>query len=1496
MRPSEEGRKADPEGGAGTSGAESAGDAGGTEGAEGAGAVGATGATALTRLTAVLSAARGGGHGPAASELAELLWLARHMSPAPRPRSPAGTADGGSAPGAARRPAAGGVGTDDPYTDDPYTATEDDTRPEPGTAQDPESAPASAPLTSGRVPLHLPAGHGRGGAADRSGGDDADADPAASTRPGGVGGVGLHVPVPPMIPHPLALQRALRPLGRKVPAPLGQVLDEEATAHRIAALGARPGAWLPVLRPADERWLRLCLVYDDGPTMPVWRPLVRELHATLAQSGLFRTVELHRADPDGTVPARAAAAPGTGRTVVLLISDCMGPQWREGPAGRRWYRTLRRWAARLPLAVLQPLPERLWATTALPAAPGLLAAPHAAAPAAAYSFTPYAADAPPPRPKTLPVPVVEASPAWLAHWSSLVADVGGRRVPGAVGRLGTGPAAASAQDGVPREDVTLLSAEELVLRFRSTASPEAFRLAGHLAVGEPYLPVMRLVQAAVERRPRAQHLAEVILSGMLTTAADGPPGAYAFRDGVRAVLLGTLPRSGRGRTRQLLARVGALIDERAGVAPGELRAVARGVEGGPGSGAGTPPQAAAAEPFATVTEDSVRHLTGGRTDLVGGRYRLVRRMGAGQDEWLAEDTRRRGATVVVRRHPRPAQWLRAGFRDAARQLGLFRHPHVAAVIDHGVDGDVPYVVREFVDGRSLAHLIRRSPHGLPAVQLTALVPPLADAVTTLHAHGLAHGALHAWNVISTENGPILTGLDAPRAGPWAQQADLRALGRLVADMFGESATRGAVHQPPLPLDDFVLPEALLRELRSAVTDLASDTWATQLRGADRLVHLAAPEAPRRTYALLGPLGVTRGGKPLIIGPPAQRAVLCMLALHEGGTVPYEHLVAGLWESDPPADGVEHVLAYASRLRNTLGPGSVAHRDGGFALVVDPDDIDVARFRRLAAEAEEARTADDFVRARVLLGAALALWRGEPLQRVTGPAADDARTALRRLRVTMLRSRAELGLAMREYEETAAELRTVLQEFPDDDVFSSLLRDALRRQQREDETPAAYRTVRAALGTEPSAELRALHRRLTEKEAPGTDTSAPAPAPVPMPTPTHIAFAFAVRPGWQADTLMKLSRSISRLLTQGGAAPEQFELLPRDRGWDAAVSPDVPRAALVAEILRELPFTLDGYPGLGLLVTVGDAPEPTGPLLTGPVVGGGGAVVVVPGGVRDELAREGRADGVRFAPVPESDAWFCHLEAAGAAARQTVSLSASLAYADTVVLGFDGTLTRLYSSGKAREAAMRLVALVVRARDPEAALEGAPLPRPPAGTNYVHPLDVLRAFAHEGSLAAELADQLDHVERQAAHGAKAVARSSDLVRLLTDGTHARARTLCVVTDTAPRAVSTYLTTHGLVASDGPGGIAPEHIHCRTADLTRLLPDPDRLRRALERAGTPPERSLMIGSTVAEAKAAGALGVPFIGYAPDDRARERLLGAGARHTVSALARIIAAAGGS
>ncbi|MGW3073347.1 MULTISPECIES: TIR-like protein FxsC [unclassified Kitasatospora] len=493
----------------------------------------------LARLAALLT--RASGHHPTPTELAELLWLAEHSSL-----------------GAGRRPP----------------------EPAPGQRADGETDRPPAPGDGrGHSPLHTP------GPAATGPGSATEAAPHLSLR----------TPAPPLLSRPLPLQRALRPLARRVPTARGWELDEIRTAHRIAAHDAEPRFWLPVLRRTTEPWLDLVIAFDDGPTMTVWRPLARELRHLAAQSGFFRTVRLLRVSLAGTVPRLRIPTARPDRTALLVVSDCAGPQW-WAPAGTAgpWQRALRDRAATMATAVVQPLPERMWRRTALPASAGLFSTPGEAAPSASLAFTPYRDDG---GGQGTPIPVLELTTGWLAHWAELVAGRTGR-VPGAAARLPPTGTAASAS-----EDRDGLSAQDLVLRFRAVASPEAFRLAGHLAVGVPSLPVMRLVQAVVEPRPHPQQLAEIVLSGMLT-ALPGAGGHYAFRSGVRDVLLRTLTRSAAWQTVELLHRVGGYIEEHTASARETFPALS------PGSGSGSRP-APDGPAFALVSPAALALLRGG---------------------------------------------------------------------------------------------------------------------------------------------------------------------------------------------------------------------------------------------------------------------------------------------------------------------------------------------------------------------------------------------------------------------------------------------------------------------------------------------------------------------------------------------------------------------------------------------------------------------------------------------------------------------------------------------------------------------------------------------------------------------------------------------------------------------------------------------------------------------------------------------------------------------
>ncbi|MQY03795.1 hypothetical protein ACRB68_18410 [Actinomadura sp. RB68] len=371
------------------------------------------------------------------------------------------------------------------------------------------------------------------------------------------------VPTAPMLADPLGVQRALRPLKRRVPARGRRELDEEATAERIA----ETRQWAPVLVPAPERWLSLSLVVDTGPTMRLWRPLARELAEVLVRQGAFRDVRMTFLDEGGRVgsPPRPPSSllDPSGRHAVLLLSDCSGPHWWRGRAGR----AVRQWAQAGPTAILQPLPERLWRRTAAPAVPGLASLARPGSPNTELDFLPYDGEAA----AGTPVPVLGFEPRWFAGWARLVAGSGPEPT-----AMASFTAFSGSPEPVRREQA--LPVEERVRRFLATASPEAAELAAHVAVSVPSLPVMRLIQHRVLGLSGPSHLAEVLLSGLLRPL-EGAPGQYEFAAGAQEALLDTLPRPEAEHTRYVLEAVSAEIARRAGTAAETFPALLRSPDG-----------------------------------------------------------------------------------------------------------------------------------------------------------------------------------------------------------------------------------------------------------------------------------------------------------------------------------------------------------------------------------------------------------------------------------------------------------------------------------------------------------------------------------------------------------------------------------------------------------------------------------------------------------------------------------------------------------------------------------------------------------------------------------------------------------------------------------------------------------------------------------------------------------------------------------------------------
>jgi hypothetical protein len=99
-------------------------------------------------------------------------------------------------------------------------------------------------------------------------------------------GVPFKSPAVAALPNALEIGRSLRPLMRKVPSRIKFVLDEENTAQQIA----ENDVWIPVLKPARERWLDLVIVVEENRATVVWEETINEFRKLMERHGAFRNV------------------------------------------------------------------------------------------------------------------------------------------------------------------------------------------------------------------------------------------------------------------------------------------------------------------------------------------------------------------------------------------------------------------------------------------------------------------------------------------------------------------------------------------------------------------------------------------------------------------------------------------------------------------------------------------------------------------------------------------------------------------------------------------------------------------------------------------------------------------------------------------------------------------------------------------------------------------------------------------------------------------------------------------------------------------------------------------------------------------------------------------------------------------------------------------------------------------------------------------------------
>lgn len=329
----------------------------------------------------------------------------------------------------------------------------------------------------------------------------------------------------PALPQAGHLGRSLRPLARIRLRGVG-VVDEAATVDRIAD----SGLVLPVIRPGRQKLFDAVVVLDDRASMIVWRQTAIELTRLFDRLGTFRNASLLRLAAnkqtgelrlhgwkganwrgeqwDDSSAQTASFDPNAskidsildpeGHRIVFLLSDGVAEVWRDG----RIQQVLARWGRKMPVVLLQVLGEERWHRTMHGEPRARVKAPEPGAPNRRLTFS-----NPEVPPGAMALPVIMPYPRSMERWAQML--MSGERT---VRALILDPAAGQA-DRPDRADRnrTLPPIEE---RF-SGLSATAQKLTCFLATVPLHPGVIRLVQQVMLPDSRVEHLAEVMLSGLI---------------------------------------------------------------------------------------------------------------------------------------------------------------------------------------------------------------------------------------------------------------------------------------------------------------------------------------------------------------------------------------------------------------------------------------------------------------------------------------------------------------------------------------------------------------------------------------------------------------------------------------------------------------------------------------------------------------------------------------------------------------------------------------------------------------------------------------------------------------------------------------------------------------------------------------------------------------------------------------------------------------------
>ncbi len=247
---------------------------------------------------------------------------------------------------------------------------------------------------------------------------------------------------------------------------------------------------------------------------------------------------------------------------------------------------------------------------------------------------------------------------------------------------------------------------------------------------------------------------------------------------------------------------------------------------------------------------------------------------------------------------------------------------------------------------------------------------------------------------------------------------------------------------------------------------------------------------------------TIGGTRIDLGGEKPQTVLLALILAEGRVVTTDRLIDVVWGDNPPAKPNVTLRSYISHLRKLLEPDRrtgvrpqvLVTRTAGYALEIDPNQVDAHRFRMLVSAARECNDRDsndgnatdrDTLATVKITTQALDLWHSVHLD--SGPMAAfiGEADALIDLRSEVSEIRLRALLAADRCQEVIADVRPLIEQDRYRESLREILMIALYKAGRTVESLAEYQLIRTLLaeelGLEPGPTLQHLEHQILSND-------------------------------------------------------------------------------------------------------------------------------------------------------------------------------------------------------------------------------------------------------------------------------------------------------------------------------------------------------------------------------------------------------------------------------